>query len=149
MEGRSCAIPFAVRAIAETRCWGGSGGSEMSGLSVSPLGSSYSLSYAQNAGSGAASNFQQLGQALQAGNLSAARAAFSGLQKTFQIQTSLTQSSSWKSLVGSVNKIAQALDSGNLTAAQATYANLQQDLQMLARNSNHVSVTRINSSTRK
>jgi len=121
----------------------------MSGLSVSPLGSSSSLYYSQSGPSGATTNFQQLGQALQSGNLSAARAAFAALQRTFEIQTSLTQSSSWNNLIGGVNKITQALDSGNLTAAQAAYANLQQDLQMLARNSNHPSVTRSNSSTPK
>jgi|HubBroStandDraft_6_1064221.scaffolds.fasta_scaffold389889_3 hypothetical protein len=102
----------------------------MSGLSINSVSNLYSPYSAQSAGSGAASSFQALGQALQSGNLGSARAAFGTLQKTFQTQTSLTQSSSWSSLVGRVEQIAQALNAGDLTSAQATYANLQQDLQL-------------------
>jgi soluble cytochrome b562 len=118
----------------------------MSGLSINPLSSSYASYYSQEPISTATTSLQQLGQALQSGNLTAARAAFAGLQKTFEVQTSLTQSSSWNNIVGAVNKISQALDSGNLSAAQASYANLQQNLQALARNSNHPSVLRSHSS---
>jgi hypothetical protein len=104
----------------------------MSGLSINPI-NSYSPSYsAQNAGNSAQTNFQNLGQALQSGNLSAARAAFSALQKNFQTQSSIWQSASTSNVVGGLNSLSQSLISSNLAAAQAAYADLQKALQMQA-----------------
>jgi soluble cytochrome b562 len=120
----------------------------MSGLSINPVGSYYSSYYTQNTTSSAPIDFQNLSQALQSGDLPAARTAFAALQKTFQIQTSLTQSSSWSSLIGSINKITQALDSGNLASAQSAYADLQQDIQLQMQGNKHRSVTRVSSSSR-
>jgi len=114
----------------------------MSGLSVNSV-SSYSspYAYAPSTGNSAATAFQNLGQALQSGNLSAARAAFSALQRTFQNQSSsIAQSASADNVVGGFSSLAQSLTSGNLTAAQAAYADLQQELQMQA--NTHPSVTR-------
>jgi hypothetical protein len=123
-------------------------GMSMSGLSINSIGSSYSPSSSQNAGTSAQTAFHNLGQALASGNLPAARTAFAALQKTFQIQTSLAQSSSWTGVAGRINSVAQSLDSGNLAAAQAAYANLQQDLQIQAQGNKHSSVTRGHSSSR-
>jgi hypothetical protein len=120
----------------------------MSGLSINSVGGSYSSYYTQNTASSAPVDFQNLSQALQSGNLPAARTAFAALQKTFQIQTSLTQSSSWSSVVGGVNKITQALNSGDLASARAAYAALQQDLQLQMQGEKHRSVTRGSSSSR-
>lgn len=119
----------------------------MSGLSINPV-SSYSSYYTQNTTSSASVDLQNMAQALQSGDLSAARTAFAALQKTFQIQTSLTQSSTWSNLVGSVSKISQALDSGELASAQAAFADLQQGLQLQMQGNQRPSVTRGSVSTR-
>jgi len=102
----------------------------MSGLSINPVNNNYTSYYAQNTASSAPIDLQNAAQALQSGNLSAARTAFAALQKNFQPQTSLTQSSSWSNLIGGFNSITQALTSGDLGAAQAAYADLQQALQI-------------------
>jgi len=120
----------------------------MSGLSINSVGGSYSSYYAQNTTSSAPIDFQNLAQALQSGDLSTARTAFAALQKTFQTQTSLTQSSSWSNLAGSVQQITQALDSGDLVSARAAYAILQQDLQLQMQGAKHRLVTRGSLSSR-
>ena len=70
------------------------------------------------------SEFQQLGQDLQAGNLSQAQSDFSTLSQnisgTLNSNNSVTQAFA---AVGS------ALQSGNLSAAQQAYSALQQDIQ--------------------
>ena len=80
------------------------------------------------------SEFQQLGQDLTSGNLSAAQSDFAVLQQAFG-QT-LTSSSSSTSASSTSNPIAQAfqqlssdLKSGNLTGAQKDYSTIQQDMQ--------------------
>ncbi len=100
----------------------------MSGLSVNSV-SSYTPSYSAQTGSSAGNNFQNLGQAIQAGNLSAARAAFAAFQKTYSPQTSMTSSGS-TSPVGSTGSLSHALNSGNMAAAQAAYADLKRDIQL-------------------
>src|SRR5271169_896584 len=69
--------------------------------------------------------FQQLGQDLQSGNLSAAQADFATLQK-MQPQpptSSSTQGSS--SITQDFNQLATDLKAGNTTAAQQDFAKLQ------------------------
>jgi ribosomal protein S20 len=119
----------------------------MSGLSINPV-NNYSSYYTQNTSSSARLDFQNVAQALEAGDLAAARTAFTALQKTFQTQSSITQSSSWSSIVGGISSITQALNSGDLAAAQAAYADLQQSLQSQLRGSSHAPVTRGSSSSR-
>ena len=68
--------------------------------------------------------FQQLGQDLQAGNLSQAQSDFSAL----------TQNISWplqndSSVSQAFSALGTALQSGNLAAAQKAYSTLQQDIQ--------------------
>jgi hypothetical protein len=96
-----------------------------SGWSSNPITSQYQLTN---------SEFQQLGQDLASGNLSAAQSDFSILQQAFG-QTSTTSSSS-TSASSTSNPIAQAfqqlssdLQSGNLTGAQKDYSTIQQDMQ--------------------
>jgi hypothetical protein len=79
------------------------------------------------------SEFQQLGQDLASGNLSAAQSDFSTLQQAFG-QTSGSSSST--SASSTSNPIAQAfqqlssdLKSGNLAGAQKDYSTIQQDMQ--------------------
>ena len=75
------------------------------------------------------SEFQQLGQDLQSGNLSAAQNDFATLQ---QLQgssgaTAATQSSG--SITQDFNQLAADLKAGNLTAAQQDFTAVQKDLQ--------------------
>jgi hypothetical protein len=73
--------------------------------------------------------FQQLGQDLQSGNLSAAQTDFAALQQVEpqSISTSSTQSGS--PIAQAFNQLSQDLKSGNLSAAQQDYATIQQDFQ--------------------
>jgi len=89
-----------------------------------------------------AQEFQQLGQDLQAGNLSAAQSDFATLQQLVSqagSAVSSASSSSSSSPSQSGNPIAQAfsqlatdLKSGNLTGAQQDFAQIQKDFQNLA-----------------
>jgi len=110
-----------------------------------------SSSFLQNQLSGASSPYQkdmqQLSQALQSGNLSAAQKDFSAIQQDLQNQgVSSTNhlhhhhhrsvgsgdSSTQNSLIQDLNQVGQALTSGNLSGAQQAYATLQQQLQQFA-----------------
>jgi hypothetical protein len=78
-------------------------------------------------------NLQQLGQAIQSGNLSSAQSDFASLQAAFSQSATATGSTSTAS---TDNPVAQAfsqlgsdLQSGNLSAAQKDYSTIQQDLQ--------------------
>lgn len=76
--------------------------------------------------------FQQLGQDLQSGNLSAAQSDFATLQK-MQPQSSTNSSSQGSSgITQDFNQLATDLKAGNTTAAQQDYAKLQQDFQSQA-----------------
>jgi|HubBroStandDraft_2_1064218.scaffolds.fasta_scaffold486269_1 outer membrane protein assembly factor BamD (BamD/ComL family) len=92
-----------------------------------------------------AQEFKQLGQDLQAGNLSAAQSDFATLQQLVSqagsapMSASSSSSSSSSSPSQSGNPIAQAfsqlatdLKSGNLTAAQQDFAQIEKDFQNLA-----------------
>ena len=77
--------------------------------------------------------FQQLGQDLQSGDLTAAQSDFSSLQ---QLRPQSSAASSTSGFPQFTNPIAQAfsqlsqdLQSGNLSAAQHDYTTLQQDFQ--------------------
>jgi aminopeptidase N len=73
------------------------------------------------------SDFQQLGQDLQSGNLTQAQSDFSILSQNF---SSSTQSSS--PLTQTLSALGQALQTGNLSAAQQAYSTIQQDVQQAA-----------------
>jgi len=80
-------------------------------------------------------NFQQLAQALQAGNLNGALQAFAALQQLMpdlsagnQIQTG-QQDGSQGLFRTDFNALGQALKSGDLPGAKAAFAKLQQDMQ--------------------
>jgi len=87
---------------------------------------------------GAASNpsqqeMQQLGQALQSGNLSAAQSDFATLQAAFSQPATTTGSTSAGSpsnpVAQAFNQLSTDLQSGNLSAAQKDFSTVQQDLQ--------------------
>src|ERR1039458_9690369 len=126
-------------------------------------GTSMSISAILNSSSnqyqiGAASNphqqkMQQLGQALQSGNLSATQSDFATLRAAFSQPATATgstsnpvaqscnhlssgggsgDSSNQNSLLQDLNQIGQSLPSSNLAGAQQAYATLQQQLQQFA-----------------
>ena len=74
------------------------------------------------------SDFQQLGQDLQSGNLTAAQSDFAKLQQDGPSGTSSsTQSNS--PVAQAINQLSTDLQAGNVTAAQQDLTTLQQDLQ--------------------
>ncbi|MFZ0284234.1 MAG: hypothetical protein WAL32_03305 [Terriglobales bacterium] len=72
--------------------------------------------------------FQQLGQALQSGNLSAAQADFATLQQNSP-SSSTTASSSSNPIAQAFSQLGKDLQSGNLSAAQQDFSNIQQNTQ--------------------
>src|SRR5271170_718416 len=78
------------------------------------------------------SEFQQLTQALQSGNLTNAQQAFSSLTSSATnsglLSVQLTQD---------LSKLGSALQSGNLTGAQQAYSSVQQNLQNSAPTAAH------------
>jgi outer membrane protein assembly factor BamD (BamD/ComL family) len=72
--------------------------------------------------------FQQLGQDLQSGNLSAAQSDFAALQNLGS-QNSTATSQSNSSIAQAFSQLAKDLQSGNLSAAQQDFATIQQDFQ--------------------
>ncbi|HUB29233.1 MAG TPA: hypothetical protein VL967_06030 [Terracidiphilus sp.] len=85
------------------------------------------------------SEFKQLGQDLQSGNLSAAQSDFSTLEQNAPAGSALanlnSSSSSTSSTQGSnplqsaFSQLSQDLQSGNLSGAQSDFSTIQQDLQ--------------------
>jgi outer membrane protein assembly factor BamD (BamD/ComL family) len=74
--------------------------------------------------------FQQLGQDLQSGNLSAAQQDFVTLQQLGpQGSSAASSAQSSNPIAQEFNQLAQDLQSGNLSAAQQDYSNIQQDFQ--------------------
>ena len=78
------------------------------------------------------SEFQQLGQDLQAGNITQAQSDFSSLSQNF---SGSVQSNS--SVSQAFSALGTALQSGNLAAAQKAYSTLQQDVQQTGQSHHH------------
>jgi len=76
------------------------------------------------------SELQQLGQDLQAGNLSQAQQDFATLSQSFaSVNPAAAQAPNGATLTQALNQLGQDLQAGNLTAAQQDFTTLQQDLQ--------------------
>jgi len=73
--------------------------------------------------------FQQLGQALQSGNLSSAQSDFATLQAAFSQPATTTGNAAGNPIKQAFNQLASDLQSGNLSAAQKDYSTVQEDLQ--------------------
>lgn len=105
-------------------------------MSVSGVSSSSSLSQSMQTWQAKAqkiqSEFQQLGQDLQAGNLSQAQSDFSTLSQNTSIPV---QSNS--SLSQAFGSLGSALQSGNLAAAQKAYSTIQEDVQQTGQGHRH------------
>lgn len=77
--------------------------------------------------------FQQLGQDLQSGNLSAAKSDMAELQ---QLKPASTSSSS-SPIAQAFNQLSTDLQAGNLSASQQDYSTLKQDFQARAAHMHH------------
>lgn len=99
----------------------------VSGISSSSF-SDYGTQSVQNQRQEIQREFQQLGQDLESGNLSAAQSDFAALQQLVpQNNSNSTQSNN--PIAQAFNQLAQDLQSGNLSAAQQDYTAIQQDFQ--------------------
>jgi len=76
--------------------------------------------------------FQQLGQDLQSGNLSAAQSDFASLQLQGAAASTTSVAQSNSPIAQAMNQLSTDLQSGNTVAAQQDYAKLQQDFQSAA-----------------
>ena len=82
--------------------------------------------------------FQQLGQDLTSGNLSAAQSDFVTLQNDLpQTSSTSTTSQSNSPIAQAFNQLSQDLQAGNLSAAQQDYSTIQQDFQSQASQMHH------------
>jgi outer membrane protein assembly factor BamD (BamD/ComL family) len=73
--------------------------------------------------------FQQLGQDMQSGNLSAAQSDFAILQRNMSQSASTGTAQSSGPISQAFSQLSQDLKSGNISGAQQDYANIQQDFQ--------------------
>jgi hypothetical protein len=74
-------------------------------------------------------DFEQLGQDLQTGNLSAATTDFATLQKDAPQLSGSSSTQNQNSIAQALQQLNSDLQSGNLGGAQQDFATLQQDLQ--------------------
>ena len=79
-----------------------------------------------------AQEFQQLGQDLQSGNLSAAQSDFATLQPSGPQANQASQTQAGNPLSQDFTQLAKDLKSGDVSAAQQDYAKIQQDFQSQA-----------------
>jgi outer membrane protein assembly factor BamD (BamD/ComL family) len=73
--------------------------------------------------------FQQLGQDLQSGNLSAAQSDFVTLQQIGSQNNSAASGQGTSSIAQAFSQLGQDLQSGNISGAQQDFANIQQAFQ--------------------
>jgi len=102
-------------------------------MSVSGISSSNLFDYVtqsvQNRRQQFQQEFQQLGQDLQSGNLSAAQADFATLQQLGPHSSSTSSAQSNNPIAQAFNQLAQDLKSGNVAAAQQDFSTIQKDVQ--------------------
>jgi hypothetical protein len=102
-------------------------------MSVSAISGSglfdYSSQTVQNKTQQFQQEFQQLGQDLQSGNLSAAQADFATLQQLAPQTNPASTAQSSNPIAQEFDQLSQDLKAGNLSAAKQDYATIQQDLQ--------------------
>lgn len=98
----------------------------VSGISTASL---YDTPSVENNFQKAQQEFQQLGQDLQSGNLSAAQSDFATLQNLIPQSSSSTATQSNSPIAQAFAQLGKDLQSGNLTAAQQDFTTIQQDFQ--------------------
>ncbi|MGA3088969.1 MAG: hypothetical protein ABSD75_10170 [Terriglobales bacterium] len=107
-------------------------------MSVSGISSSfYSGQTVQNNSQELQQVFQQLGQDLQSGNLSAAQSDFTALQQLQPQSGSTSSSQNNNPIAQAFSQLSQDLQSGNLSAAQQDYTTIQQAFQSQATTRGH------------
>lgn len=110
-------------------------------MSISGISSSnwagYQSQHVQNNFQQFQQEFQQLGQDLQAGSLSAAQQDFATLQQLRPQGNSTSSSQSNNPIAQEFSQLSQDLQSGNLSAAQQDYSTIQQDMQSQAAQGHH------------
>lgn len=108
----------------------------VSGISATSLFSLNTQSV-QNKSQQFRKEFQQLGQDLQSGNLSAAQADFTALQQSGPLANASSSSQSNSPIAQAFQQLAKDLQSGNVSAAQQDYTTIQQDFQKQATQGHH------------
>jgi molecular chaperone GrpE (heat shock protein) len=108
----------------------------VSGISSSSL-YNYSTQSAENNLQQFQQAFEQLGQDLQSGNLSAAQADLASLQKLSPQNNSTSASQSEDPIAQAFDQLSKDLQSDNLSAAQQDYATIQQSFQNQAAQRHH------------
>ena len=98
----------------------------VSGISSSTL-MQYNTQSTQSRTQQAQQEFQQLGQALQSGNLSGAQADFATLQQLGPQANSTSSTQSNSPIAQEFSQLTKDLQSGNLSSAQQDYSKIQQD----------------------
>jgi outer membrane protein assembly factor BamD (BamD/ComL family) len=73
--------------------------------------------------------FQQLGQALQSGNLSGAQSDFATLQQNSPSSSTTASASAGTPVAQAFSQLGKDLQAGNISAAQQDYSTIQQDTQ--------------------
>lgn len=81
--------------------------------------------------------FQQLGQDLQSGNLSAAQSDFATLQQLRPQTSSASSSQSNNPIAQAFSQLSKDLQAGNLSAAQQDYATIRQAMQSQEAHGHH------------
>ena len=91
----------------------------------------------QKKGSQFQQEFQQLGQDLQSGKLSAAQSDFAALQQLGPNRGSTAQTQTASPIAQDLQKLGQDLKSGDTSAAQQDYAKILQDFQSQISQTHH------------
>jgi outer membrane protein assembly factor BamD (BamD/ComL family) len=89
----------------------------------------YGASSIQNRMQSARKEFQQLGQDLQSGNMTAAQSDLAALQQMQPQSNSTASTQTINPITQDFNQLATDLKAGNTTAAKQDYTQLQKDLQ--------------------
>jgi hypothetical protein len=100
----------------------------VSGISSSSL-YNYSSQTLENNMKQIQQQFQQLGQDLQSGDLSAAQSDFAALEQLMPQNSSTSSAQSNNPIAQAFSQLSQDLQAGNLSAAQQDYSTIQQDFQ--------------------
>ena len=98
---------------------------------------SYSTQSAQSQKQKFQQEFQQLGQDLQSGNLTAAQSDFATLTQYTSQSTASSSSQSTNPIAQEMTQLGKDIQSGNTSAAQQDYTTIQQDMQSHASHVHH------------
>jgi hypothetical protein len=98
-------------------------------MSVAGISSSNLFDFNSQSVQNRKQQFQQLGQDLQSGNLSAAQTDFTTLQPSGPQISSSSTNQNTSPIAQDFKQVSQDIQSGNISAAQQDYAKIQQDFQ--------------------